>query len=368
MRYEVVSQQRVGRALEAETLWILTDAEASQYGRVLERPASDLNLLASVHHVLSPSRSAAFGQRIITNAGGAFLHADGDFITPEEIKAGDPRLWEYTVAGSQTRRWRRTTNQQVQAYEFAPTSGEFATEFLDPQWQREQIARDVDAELARIAAWKGGLIDGQLTRGDPIERIQRTTLNLQVGASGDDGWRNGTSFASGDTQHYVGVFSNTEEAYARFTSVSGLSGATVNSADYQLYGAFGGGSPLTKVYADEAAAPAAPTSSADMTGRTRTTAGVDWDGTLTVSTFNTKSITSVIQELADTYDPSTIVTLHDDDGSGSFDEQAHSTYDAASAQAPKLDIDYTAGGGGGVALHERKYPHGTLRGVVRGSV
>lgn len=136
--------------------------------------------------------------------------------------------------------------------------------------------------------------------------------------------------------------------WARFTGVSGLSGSTIDSAVYKAWGNTGSaGSPLTKIFADDSAAPTAPTTEAGHNNKTRTTAGVDWDGVLTNDVWNdSPSLNAVMQELADSHDPSAIQVLHDDDGSpqDDFDYMQYDSYNQGSTVAPKLDIDYTAGG------------------------
>lgn len=189
-----------------------------------------------------------------------------------------------------------------------------------------------------------------------------TTLNLQVSANGDDGWDSASfGFRPNDSDQLVGnLGGNSLNIWDRFTGVSGLSGATINSADYQVYGVFNqGGTATTNIYAEDAAAPAAPTGSSDYNGKTTTTAFVAWDAAITDNTFNSApDISSVIQELADSYDPSVIQILHKNDGSSVSNWQRHQQHDTNNSQAAKLDIDYTAGGGGGSSV--RKLVNGGL--------
>lgn len=354
MRFEVVSEQRTPNgALEAETLWLLTDAEVQQFRRTGLAPHIVLgeNVLAHVHHVLSPSRSATHGQRIISRPDKSLLHTSGVFLPPDS-----PDLWTYRSSGPNLARWRLTQGGFVDAFLF-PNTSNGQDEYLDPQWQRERFSPNPSNELDAIANWKAELLDGQLSRDEPIRVEQRTTLNLQVGASGDDGyWSDtggtGTQFDTTVARHTNGHHNTTAidicHCWYRFTGVSGLFGATINTASYQLWGdASDLGSPLTKAYAEEAAAPAAPTSASNADGKTVTTAGVDIDSpALSITAFNPFSVVSVIQELADTYDSSVIQILHKDDGSdtGGNNIIRPASYDRSTSEAAKLDIDYTAGG------------------------
>jgi hypothetical protein len=192
-----------------------------------------------------------------------------------------------------------------------------------------------------------------------------TVLNLQVAASGDDAWQRTTTLATTDTRMYSGHLSGSIECFAHFEDVSGLSGATINSAvpSCMADGSSLAGTPLTKIRAEDAEAPASPTTAADFDGRTLTTAGVDYDPTsVNANVFNDlPDITAVIQELADSHDPSTINLFLKDDGTdtGASNYIKFRTYDQADTDAAKLDIDYTAGAGGGglsipIAMHHYK--------------
>lgn len=185
-----------------------------------------------------------------------------------------------------------------------------------------------------------------------------TTLNLQVGAGADDGRRNSGSSGFSAVADTVAIGFHTAaslqvlKAFYRFTSVSGLSGSTINTATFSIYGFTTAmeGSPLTKISADDQETPAAPTDATEFDAITLTTAGVDWDpSSLTDDAFNAApDISAVVQELADSYDPSVIQIRHDDDGSAtdSINRIRPRQYDFDTAKASKLDIDFTAGAGG----------------------
>ena len=181
------------------------------------------------------------------------------------------------------------------------------------------------------------------------------TLDLAVNAGGDDGWfyGNGSANSSANTGFTGDYDSNHERQWYRFTGVSGLSGATINSANLTLYcdpgDEYGLATVATKIAADDAAAPANPTSAADYDGRTLTTAKVDFDIQSNVATGDQViDVTSIIQELADSYDPSVILLLHYLDatpsGGNYWVEVTH--YDLSTTLCARLDIDYTPAGGG----------------------
>jgi hypothetical protein len=184
---------------------------------------------------------------------------------------------------------------------------------------------------------------------------------LQVGASGDDGRFSSddgtaTNFSASVTAGQVGNHAASTldiiGTWARFTGVSGLSGATIDAAIYSLWGnVTDSGTPLTKIWAHDVESPAAPTDLTEalaIENSGLTTAGVDWDSPgLSVSAFTeSPSVISVIQEIADSFDPAEIQIMHLDDGSSDGGVAVTSSYDNDPTEAAKLDIDYTAGGGG----------------------
>lgn len=179
------------------------------------------------------------------------------------------------------------------------------------------------------------------------------TISTSVGADADDGgYRTGAGFST--TQRYLGyrtspgAFAGDQETFARFTGISGLSGATITTSYTTIHtkGTHTGGAITMKVRAADAAAPAAPTSAAEFTGATLTTAGVDWDtelsGTSTAAN-QSPSINTVIQELADSYDPSTIVVYVKNDGTTGANYTEMADYNWNPTYVDLLYIEYTAG-------------------------
>lgn len=177
------------------------------------------------------------------------------------------------------------------------------------------------------------------------------SLNLSVGSGADDTRWDGGDFSNSEA--YVncpGIASWGSEKHLsfRFTGVSGLSGANISSATLEVYvyGLQGTGCQL-RVYADDSAAPTAPTTAGEFTGKTLTTAYVDWDGDPVTGDFNqSPNIASIIQELVDSYDPSAIQLFlkndHANDAANHFWQTL--SYDYGVSAAASLYITYTAGG------------------------
>ncbi len=221
-------------------------------------------------------------------------------------------------------------------------------ELLDGMWQRElhtvsllsqaeaNIERYID--VAKRGAWEGD------KRG--------TTLNLQVGASTDDAEESvgdGSMALDGIVERF-GDFFLTRHVGLRFTGVSGLSGDTVDSAVLTfLPSNTDAPNFVADWFADDLEAPGTfTTTTSDISDRTTTTTTQEGDGTdFTNWTDNVEEtfegdgdgIQGIVQELADSHDPSTIVLLHlYTSGNG---QRVCDSYDGATEDAPKLDITHT---------------------------
>lgn len=288
-------------------------------------------------------------QRVVVGPNGGMMHVSGVEVLDVEEFEKDARFHRW-LDKDRNGNWRDDQGRTLAPFVFAaaPWAGEHNEE-LDPQWQREAFTLTEASQVQEC-------IDRYQKRAEEKGYVgdkRGTTLNLQVGASGDDGYgTTGGIFQGAQNNMYAGKFSSIGySSFVRFTGVSGLSGVTINTATYQAYGAASSaGSPLTKLQADDQASPSAPTNITQFNAISKTAAGVDWDGALSSGSFNTApDIASVIQELATDYDPTVIQIMHSNDGtSDGSNNQNMYTYNHNSTEAAKLDIDYTAGGGGPV--------------------
>ena len=171
------------------------------------------------------------------------------------------------------------------------------------------------------------------------------TLNLQIGASGDDGnWATDASyFDTSDAAIFIG--NGLFHGWFLFTGIPSLAGATIDSAFLSLKGfTADAGTALTKIYANDVASPALPVSAADANSKVLTTAGVDWDspGLVTSGFTNSPDIKAVIQELANSHELSSILIIVKDDGGAEGNYMWPLSYDNAPADAGKLVINYTS--------------------------
>lgn len=168
------------------------------------------------------------------------------------------------------------------------------------------------------------------------------TLNLQVGAGADDAFSAFGSWLT--TSGYRAGTSAQIDGYARFTGVSALNGSTVDSATFQLTdNGSSSGSSTTDLMAADQAGPSA-NSVATYDALPETTAQVAWDKSSWPGDGNdmdSPEIKTIIQELVDSHTMTAIVIMQKYDASGTGGFWAYD-YDADSAEAPRLNITYTA--------------------------
>jgi hypothetical protein len=134
-----------------------------------------------------------------------------------------------------------------------------------------------------------------------------TTLNYQVAASADDGYfsSDGT-FDNSDLVLFAGWYNDgpfSLHFFTRFAGVTIPAGATITAAyistyDYNIFG-----TPAACTLSFEKAAdPAAPTTYADINGRTLTTNNISWAPPSSGDWSNSGDISAIIQELVGAYD------------------------------------------------------------------
>ena len=236
--------------------------------------------------------------------------------------------------------------------------GNFPAENPVDPYQRETFTRNNDAEMVNNieAYWERKL--QAAAAGRPYPQHHKSTLNLQVGLGTDDAQEikatgavaltlaEGRFGTSGFEEIHMGL---------RFTGVSGLSGQVINSAVFTFRSSRNeSGNFIGDWFAHDAEAPGTFTTTnsniSDTAQRPRTTTTCEGDGddfgTWTSGDDETFSgpapgIQGIIQELADSHDPSAIVLLHIGD-TGSGQRRAFENFEEDSSLAAKLDIDFGA--------------------------
>jgi len=175
------------------------------------------------------------------------------------------------------------------------------------------------------------------------------TVDVQVGASANDGYRAGaTTWNATETNATIGQFGSTVcHAWTRWIGVT-LAG-TIGVSYISVYPyAAASGTPLRKIYGVDEDNPAASTTYQEFDADPLTTAGVDWDGVWTVGQWNQSgSLNSIFQELVGSYTISNDAVMLQirDDGSAVSNYQAMRTWDySGNLYGAKLYIEYSTGG------------------------
>lgn len=178
---------------------------------------------------------------------------------------------------------------------------------------------------------------------------------FQCGASADDAVEEtspGTTVSL--TQTAPNIDSGTYEKMGlRFPSVSIPQGATINSAFLRVVIANSANDEpdLTIWGEDTDNAAQFTTAAANVSGRTKTTASVDWVSANlgAAGTFDSPDLSTIIQEIVDRpgWAENNAIALILITNGGTSDDFAPTHYDGSSSNAPKLVVDWTEGGGGG---------------------
>lgn len=175
------------------------------------------------------------------------------------------------------------------------------------------------------------------------------TTTVQVNAGANDG-QSGYSFTTNGQPISVGYINQSEGIYARFTNVAVPQGATVNSAKIQYHADSCYGSPTTRIFFNAADNATNPTSSANYNAKAVTSAYVDWaiSGWTNGTWYDSPDIKTVVQEVVNRSgwaSGNAMMLLHKNNGSTSGNyARLHSYEFIGNTNAPKLVIEYTAGG------------------------
>lgn len=308
--------------------------------------------------------------RIVTGPNGGLMHVSGvEVLDLEEFEKGaDLYRW---ADKDRSGNWRDDRGRTLAPFMFpaAPWAGG-RDEELDPQWVRETF---VLSEAAQVAA----CVDRYQKRAERKAYVgdrRGTTLNLQVGASADDADQTSADAVS-ITSTSVDVDSTTEHFGWRWDGIAIAPGSAIDDAILQvMIRNSTTDEPLHQVRAEAADdAPVFSTASNDIDARSRTTATVQWNSTgLGSAGANFEewgcattggagsSIESIVQEVIDRggwASGNAIVLIAEQHTNNGTRDLGVWFYDTDSSWAAKLDIDYTAGGGGALPHLFRNHTH-----------
>ncbi len=179
-----------------------------------------------------------------------------------------------------------------------------------------------------------------------------TLITKNIAAAGDDTW-NGATLSSIHIQTLFGNLApNNYSQSLRYLLGGELPvGAVIDDAKLTFYAdvADSGTTVNVNIYCEAANNPAAPTTAGDFTGRTRTTAVVNWQpGAWSAdTTYDSPDLATIIQELVDagtSYDTSIQFFIDNNGSSGNAVRRSESYDHASSVNNPTLTINYSVGG------------------------
>lgn len=179
------------------------------------------------------------------------------------------------------------------------------------------------------------------------QRPHMTTVVVQVANAADDGYSLPASSyfeqgGAGSTLAGRLIVSGVANAYHRFL-LAIPQGATISAATLRYPSATEPGTARLKIYAESTGDTAAPTTFADVTARTLTTTGVDWDGPFVAGSITSPDIAAVIQEVvtAGAITTSLIIFVEDDGSAAGNNFLQNTDYDTDPSVAAELTITYT---------------------------
>lgn len=132
--------------------------------------------------------------------------------------------------------------------------------------------------------------------------VPHGSLDAQVSAGGDDGyWTNGINiFDAASTFLHLGV-SGYNHIFARWTGITIPSRARIAVAYAQVYRDSGNAVDGNRIYFNDVASPAAPTSYSEANGKALTTAYTTWNIPGAGTWIKSPDFSEVIQELIDAH-------------------------------------------------------------------
>jgi hypothetical protein len=178
--------------------------------------------------------------------------------------------------------------------------------------------------------------------------LDATTIDVQINNTLNDGRISGASTFNNDYVTFGNAYGTYQSDFLRFLGITIPAGATASNC-YLTYTSGGseGTNCHTTIYGNDAASTTAPTSYAEYGALTGTTQTVPWEhfaAWTTNSEYNTPDISTIVQELINSYAPysnGNLQFMHKETASGSGSYRSAYDYSISTAKSTKLHIEYT---------------------------
>ncbi|MCK4736423.1 MAG: PQQ-like beta-propeller repeat protein [Methanophagales archaeon] len=188
------------------------------------------------------------------------------------------------------------------------------------------------------------------TLSHPAIPKSEEVIAAQITAGADDGFAARTpEYFSADSKALTIGTDLKFAAFLRFSDLKIPANATITKAYISVVPAVTNqAGPMINLSAADVADPTAPTTSSDFYARKRTTSSVNWDASSWAAgeSENSTDISSVIQELVDSYDYSAgaHILIFLNIAEEGTENQYFAAFEDAEYDAPKLFIEYSTGG------------------------
>jgi hypothetical protein len=187
------------------------------------------------------------------------------------------------------------------------------------------------------------------TLSHPTIPEREGVIAAKITAGADDGFVARTpEYFSADSKALTIGTDLKFNAFLRFSDLKIPSNVTITKAYISVVPAVTNpAGPMVHISAADVADPTAPATSSDFYARVRTTSSVNWDTSSWAAgeSENSTDISSVIQELVDSYDYSAgaPILIFFDIAEGDTENQYFAAFEDAEYVAPKLYIEYSTG-------------------------
>lgn len=179
-------------------------------------------------------------------------------------------------------------------------------------------------------------------------------IDVQVGASGDDGYWAGSTFSDAYESISVGTSPTAPiHSWARWVGFALPANAIILNAHISVYFKDISGSPTATLYFNDAASPTAPTSYTDANSKVTTTANIVFNPPSESGWNNSGDISDILNELLTSYGTLTaLMMLWKGPAPGSSTTYGrYYSYDrTGNVSGPKLYIEYILPSSGGAQI------------------